>query len=325
MPSASIPFSPTRILERFVSRPFSSPPEDSSLPPSAHVRGEIPREDRSSLEHPESPSSLPSSGPEQGQHARSGYVDATKVVPVTPLVPPAVKRPSDAQNPHEENTGWDVTHISGSDLSVPPQPTPSWRAESEPAPVKRAKTGNAPPTAPGKDTKTLTRSASDTAAATARPRSTPDPKQLKTLEIRTPSPPVGTETIEPASLISEKLAKLAADLSSRYRPDAARDIQPLERGYWLVDCSPWSADTRADAWAFLASYLGSGLAGWGVWCRRDPAHAWIRLYCWGHIVKHTYLLLYLASGRQLKLTGAEWRDGDGEVALRVPPHGRQRS
>jgi hypothetical protein len=31
------------------------------------------------------------------------------------------------------------------------------------------------------------------------------------------------------------------------------------------------------------------------------------------------LLLYLASGRHLKATGAEWIGGDGEVVLEVPP------
>jgi hypothetical protein len=174
--------------------------------------------------------------------------------------------------------------------------------------------------------KSLIRSSSDT-TSTTRHRSAPTPSsnQLDTLEIRSPTPPIGIDTIEPASLVSDKLAKLAADLSSRYRPETSRPIEPLERGYWLLDCTAWTAETRAETWAFLTSYLRSGLAGWGVWCRRDhaPDHAWVRLYCWGHIAKHTYLLLYLASGRHLKLTGAEWRDADGEVVLKVPPHEKQ--
>ncbi|UKZ73186.1 hypothetical protein TrVFT333_000827 [Trichoderma virens FT-333] len=125
--------------------------------------------------------------------------------------------------------------------------------------------------------------------------------------------------IEPEDLISDKLAKLAKDLSSRYRPIAKRPTEPLERGYWLLNCTGWSQDTRLEAWVFLANYLRSGLAGWGVWCRRDESHNWIRLYCWAHVAKHMYLLLYLASGRHLKTTGAQWIDGDGEVVLEVSP------
>jgi hypothetical protein len=124
-------------------------------------------------------------------------------------------------------------------------------------------------------------------------------------------------------LISEKLAKLARDLSSRYRPTTKRDIEAFERGYWLINCNGWDPTVRFDTWVFLANYLKSGLAGWGTWCRRDKTHDWIRLYCWGHVVKHTYLLLYLASGRQIKTSGAKWYGADGEVALEIPPYEKQ--
>jgi hypothetical protein len=134
---------------------------------------------------------------------------------------------------------------------------------------------------------------------------------------------VGVDNIDPADLISEKLAKLARDLSSRYRPTTNRDIEAFERGYWLINCSGWDPDVRFDTWVFLANYLKSGLAGWGTWCRRDKTHDWIRLYCWGHVAKHTYLLLYLASGRQVKTSGAKWYGADGEVALEIPPYEKQ--
>lgn len=61
------------------------------------------------------------------------------------------------------------------------------------------------------------------------------------------------------------------------------------------------------------------MASWGVWCRRSPAHDSLRLYCWGHLVKHTYLLIYLASERALKYTGAAWKDAEGEVVLQILP------
>lgn len=84
-----------------------------------------------------------------------------------------------------------------------------------------------------------------------------------------------------------------------------------------MDCRRWSEETRLHAWVFLTNYLKSGLAGWGVWCGRDALHEWMRFYCWGHVAKHVYLLMYLASGRQIKGTGARWFDGEGLVALEV--------
>jgi hypothetical protein len=132
---------------------------------------------------------------------------------------------------------------------------------------------------------------------------------------------VGVDILDPAGMIPAHLARLAASLSSRYRPaaPAPRDLDPLERGYWAVDCSAWSGETRRQTWVFLFRYIERGLASWGVWCRRTASHDALRLYCWGHLVKHTYLLLYLASERALKYTGAEWRDAEGEVVLQVPP------
>ena len=144
------------------------------------------------------------------------------------------------------------------------------------------------------------------------------------LSITPPSPPVSTADLDdPAALVSPKLAKLAVDLSSRYRPRIVRPLDPLERGYWRLDCRAWTPARRADAWLFLRNYLRSGLAGWAVWCVRDASHDYIRLYAFAALAKHTYLLLYLASGRQVKATGAQWVDGEGCVALQVPGVERQ--
>lgn len=137
------------------------------------------------------------------------------------------------------------------------------------------------------------------------------------LELRPPSPPVSLDILKPPDLVPEELADLARRLSSRYHPLPRRPTSPLERGYWLLDCATWTRQTRSSAWRFLANYLASGRAGWGVWCRRDPSRRWLRLYCWACVAQHTYLLLYLASARQIKATGAAWVGADGEVALQV--------
>jgi hypothetical protein len=44
----------------------------------------------------------------------------------------------------------------------------------------------------------------------------------------------------------------------------------------------------------------------------------MRFYCWGHVAKHIYLLMYLASGRQIKAKGARWFDAEGEAILDMP-------
>lgn len=141
------------------------------------------------------------------------------------------------------------------------------------------------------------------------------------LEILPLSPAVSLDDLDPDDLIPAQLVKLAGDLSTRYRPIQKREIEPLSRGHWLLDCSSWTSDHHNKTWAFLARYIRSGLAGWGVWCRRDQAHQSIKLYCWGHLVKHTYLLLYLASERKLKTTGACWIGPSGELALEIQPQG----
>ncbi|KAK3354153.1 hypothetical protein B0H65DRAFT_504289 [Neurospora tetraspora] len=123
-----------------------------------------------------------------------------------------------------------------------------------------------------------------------------------------------------SSLITPVLAKLATDLNlpKRYQPSLqTRALRPYERGYWLVDCTSWDRELKESCWLFLADYLGSGAAGWGVWCTRDEGFTRLRMYCWGAVVGHLYLVLYIISKRKVLYTGTEWVDGDGEVVIRM--------
>ncbi|CAH0001128.1 unnamed protein product [Clonostachys byssicola] len=306
LPNTSRMFvSPTRALQRYLARSSSQPetsPTRSKGPPQGSNTGEI-------------PSSLPLSV--SGSHvvipSSEAYPsDPQAIIPVTPIASKPDKRESVSNDDCGEGAteSLDITHISSSDISL--APTASFtRAESAPPQSKRLKT-----LAQGKP---LARSSSDTGVRQPVGLS-PSPLAL---EIWSPSPPVGVDDLELPIAVPERLAKLAADLSSRYRPEADRDITPLERGYWLVDCSSWSRDVRLDLWNFLIPYIEGGLAGWGVWCRRDAALDEVRLYCWGSLVKHAYLLLYLASGRHLKYTGAVWKDAEAKPVLRVLPYLKQ--
>lgn len=305
--------SPTRVLEHYLKNLNSSAPPKSSLP------GPAPNVDESaslpSVYEGNIPSSIPiPPGLDEAASQSLGYGSAANIIPVTPGVPEVSTRKREQFSPTVIN---ETIYISSSALDTASEAA-SFRAESAPPLSKRQKG-----LADEAEATNLQRSSSDTEPVrTNQPTSTSFAvvKELTdALEIRPPSPPAGIMDLEPADLVSDKLAKLAKDLSSRYRPLIKRETEPLERGYWLLDCTGWSQDTRHEAWVFLANYLRSGLAGWGVWCRRDETHTLIRFYCWAHVAKHTYLLLYLASGRHLKTTGAQWIGADGEVVLEVLP------
>ncbi|CAK7198294.1 hypothetical protein SEUCBS139899_000954 [Sporothrix eucalyptigena] len=158
----------------------------------------------------------------------------------------------------------------------------------------------------------------------------------QSLRIISPEPPVACEKLDAAALITEKMAKLAQDLDieRRYRPlppsredkKEGRPVRPFERGYWRLNTSGWPVAMRHQAWSFLTNYIGAGDAGWSVWCSRDPApHTWLKLHCFAATAGHTYLILYLASQRQILATGAEWLDGAGSPVITVPPRKKRQA
>ncbi|ATY62228.1 hypothetical protein A9K55_007881 [Cordyceps militaris] len=334
---------PTRVLQRYMGSrqpaPVSSAPPPASLPAlvcDGDGNGDEPKRFKVEDEAVDvcQSSSIPPSD-SSGTHESREKRQAT--IPVTPLVSEASRkrRAPDHEDDHD-TSALDVTHISS---SIPGSSASSvvglLRAESDPLPSKRLRQ-----LAQDAGTVPLVRSASDNShQPVPPPRNTPLPSSSlsynalsqipsthpssSSLSVRPPSPPVGVDDLDLASLVAPKFAKLAHDLGSRYRPTFHRGgdgaLDPLERGHWRVDCQHWPPALRAAAWDFLTKYVRSGLAGWGVWCRRSPDGATIKLYGWAHVVKHTYLLLYLASDRYIKSTGAQWFDAEGLVALEVLP------
>ncbi|KAK0672882.1 hypothetical protein QBC41DRAFT_312984 [Cercophora samala] len=209
-----------------------------------------------------------------------------------------------------------------SQISVPctQEPPTLARADSEPV-TKRRRTAADPD--PGQP---LTRSASDIG-----PRRQP-PVQLTSikptayykskLQVYSPSPPAAQTDLRPEDVISPVLAKLATelDLSVRFRPQSqTRELRPFERGYWLVETASWPADLKLSAWVFLSDYIEKGIAGWGTSCSRDRDFSWLKLRCWGCVVGHMHLLLYVASRRQVKDTGMKWYGGDGKAVVVMAP------
>lgn len=45
--------------------------------------------------------------------------------------------------------------------------------------------------------------------------------------------------------------------------------------------------------------------------------AMLQIYCWGEVVPHIYIVLFLATSRMVKGAGASWIDGAGEVVVRM--------
>jgi hypothetical protein len=166
------------------------------------------------------------------------------------------------------------------------------------------------------------------------------------MEIHPPKPPVSSDTfkthITPTlSMLTERLKPVRT-----YNPTyQTRSLDSLERGFWFVrfeitDSNQservglgdsdaalpiWPSSVFGDFWSFLSDFIGrDGRAGWGVWCilERDgearSCQVTLKIYAWGEIAMHMYLLLFLASERRIRGMGAQWRDSREKVVIQMP-------
>lgn len=158
-----------------------------------------------------------------------------------------------------------------------------------------------------------------TEVATPIPSNAPT-RWLDKLEIRPPPPKASTRELTPESLITYSLRETANQVpfSTVYRPaEQMRELRPMERGYWLIDCENWDIQLRKKCWERLGEYIGNGNTGWGVSCVREEGFEKIRIYCWGIVVRHIYLCMYLASTNKIKKARACWIDGEGKIIIRM--------
>ncbi|CCU81374.1 hypothetical protein BGHDH14_bgh03790 [Blumeria hordei DH14] len=150
---------------------------------------------------------------------------------------------------------------------------------------------------------------------------------LQMLEIRAPAPTTGNLQLTPELLTTPALRDLMqlSDSSRYFDADLqTRALEPLERGYWHVDCRSWHPTRQAQCWQSLAAFIvRDRLAGWGVAGVRDAAWTTIRVYCWGALVAPIYLLLSQASEGDIHATGARWIGGDGSTVVRVNATSKQ--
>ena len=103
-------------------------------------------------------------------------------------------------------------------------------------------------------------------------------------------------------------------------------------------------------WQFLMEYVGQEKAGWGVWCARETSPASKEggserrrgesgsdkenvtpvesgkverrvdvalVYCWGEVIEHVWLVLFLAGKHRVRGVGARWIDSAGKIVVEV--------
>ncbi|KAF9893369.1 hypothetical protein FE257_011801 [Aspergillus nanangensis] len=173
------------------------------------------------------------------------------------------------------------------------------------------------------------------------------------LEIKPPLPPISTSPFE--THLTPTLRMLATRLKSErtFTPvTQTHDLDRLERGHWYVrlalvqsssgskSVSDWDQAFFARFWAFLSEFICEKRAGWGVWCILEedcrgtshggedehgngagvtiPQAVVLKVYTWGEVASHIYLLLFLASERRIRKMGAQWRDGRDDVVIQMP-------
>ncbi|KAF1932191.1 uncharacterized protein M421DRAFT_416923 [Didymella exigua CBS 183.55] len=154
---------------------------------------------------------------------------------------------------------------------------------------------------------------------------TTDEVDFSKLSINAFPPPPVISVARPEALpsqITKHLAVIKTKNPTRFEPlNIRRNLQSDERGFWRVDCTRWSSNAQRDLWLSLCEYVCSGLLGWATTLHREngaqESLGVFRLYCWGEVVEHTWLLLWLCSKGKASGTGSKWVDANGIVVIEM--------
>jgi hypothetical protein len=138
-------------------------------------------------------------------------------------------------------------------------------------------------------------------------------------------PPPKISTLRPNKLPSQITKHLAAiQTQNPKRFKASQKSSPPksdDRGYWSVDPSTWPVKLQHEFWTTMRDHISSGRLGWGTTLNRDASSTHtlgkVRLYCWGEVVEHTWLLLWLCSKGSIVGAESRWIDADGNVVFEV--------
>ena len=207
-----------------------------------------------------------------------------------------------------------------------PQESPTrhvTQKEPEPIHVQQAQPRNSDSSTAVKDFATVPEASErikETPAKIINPATAPTHQDLDlptTIRAPVPQPslqPFITHITESLKYLSENTS-----LAQSYKPvSISRDLEQSERGCWTFDITPWPPQLQAEFFQFLTKMIEPGRVGWGVWCVREPASSLrVRVFCWGEVVKHVYLMLYVASKSKVRKLGLKWEDAGGEVVVRM--------
>jgi hypothetical protein len=158
----------------------------------------------------------------------------------------------------------------------------------------------------------------DTPVATPDPPIPPTDQDLPTT-IRAPAPQPSLQPFKTHITESLKYLSETPSLAQSYKPvSISRALEDSERGCWIFNITPRPAQLRSEFFQFLAKMIEPGRVGWGVWCVRERASSLVvRVFCWGEVVRHVYLMLYVASKSKVRKLGLRWVDAGGEVVVRM--------
>ena len=144
-------------------------------------------------------------------------------------------------------------------------------------------------------------------------------------EVFSPSPRTGTRLPNTShTQITPTLARLMKnpEIMTRFCPVREnRPLHALERGHWSMDPSTWLRSEQYNFWIFLSEIISSGRAGASTWCSRERDSrdnlGKVKIFCWGEIVPHIYLLMYAGSEGLVKGISARWIDASGEIIVQM--------
>ncbi|KAL6720786.1 hypothetical protein ACLMJK_002711 [Lecanora helva] len=108
----------------------------------------------------------------------------------------------------------------------------------------------------------------------------------------------------------------------------SRSLEALERGYWHIPLARWSHEVKNKFWEFLKTYIQGGRPGWGVRAFRERVagegtregeeeEEVVKVYCWGEVVGYVWLMVFIASGKEIRGVGARWVDWREETVLQM--------
>jgi hypothetical protein len=145
------------------------------------------------------------------------------------------------------------------------------------------------------------------------------------------------------------------DASNNYPPSLEESVQDdTDQIHDHSHPNDWSFPFFCQFWSFLTDFISrDGRAGWGVWCileekkkhnriipeqtteeeqqqphqnlrrkrrrrRRIRRPLTMKIYSWGEVAPHVYMLLFLATERRIRGMRAQWIDAAESVVIEMP-------